>query len=195
MLTSIDVGSLRGDLADRMVLIDLERISMRDRRNEQELERAFSEVYAGLLGALFTLAAEVLTVRESVTMSEAPRMADFARILVAIDKILGTHAVATYLDQSKRLAEDLIDEDPVANYLIAVVDRDGSWMGSNMQLCSQVAKTQSAHGRVARPMTPHRMAAHLKRLAPSLRAAGYTVEYTTGRARTRTWTVTKEPGE
>ncbi len=40
ILTSIDAGALRGDLADRMLLVDLEPIGAADRRTDADLDRA-----------------------------------------------------------------------------------------------------------------------------------------------------------
>src|SRR5690606_17003056 len=50
-LTTIDAGALRGDLAERMLTIELQRIPDRERREEVELERAYAAAHASILAS------------------------------------------------------------------------------------------------------------------------------------------------
>ena len=87
LLTSIDPGALRGDLADRMVPIELQPITEDQRRSDQELATAYQEAHPRILGGLLTLLCDVLAAlpmaRQNLT--KRPRMADYAEILAALE--------------------------------------------------------------------------------------------------------------
>ena len=92
MLTSIDAGSLRGDLGDRLVTIELDLIDPADRKRDQVIAAAFTAAHARLLGALFELTSQVLAVLPRVSLTDPPRMADFAHVLAALDAVTGWSA-------------------------------------------------------------------------------------------------------
>jgi hypothetical protein len=56
----------------------------------------------------------VLGVLPAVPRTGLPRMADFARVLLAVDKVLGTSAYKSYGEQAERVAEQVADADLVA---------------------------------------------------------------------------------
>ncbi|WP_233227949.1 ATP-binding protein [Streptomyces sp. BSE7-9] len=78
-MTTIDAGALAGDLAERVLLLDLQLIDSRRRRSEEELDATFEAVRPAVLGALFDVLACALAVLPSVRLEAMPRMADFAR--------------------------------------------------------------------------------------------------------------------
>jgi hypothetical protein len=131
VLTGIDVPALRGDLADRILALELEPISEEKRRLDRELAAAFAARHAGLLGALLDLLARVLEELPRLTMTRYPRMADFGRILAAVDRVRGTSALATYTGQSGRLAGEVVASDMVAQAVCAYLDEHaGLWSGT-----------------------------------------------------------------
>jgi hypothetical protein len=81
ILTSIDAGALRGDLGERLVPVELERIRTEQRRTDADLAADFANLHPQVLGALFTLTAQVLAALDHVHVADLPRMADFGRIL------------------------------------------------------------------------------------------------------------------
>ncbi len=193
-LTSIDPGALRGDLADRIVMFDLERF--RERGEELHLDQVFRAAWPGLLGGLLDLACQVLAALPSITVDRPPRLADFARIVAATDQVLGTRALETYRALSDRLAEGVIDADPVATALRAFVDKVGSWEGSASELLGKLnADRGDARPPRGWPATPQAMGAALRRAAPSLRQVGIAVEQLPprGHARQRGWWLSAEP--
>lgn len=90
-LTSIDAGALRGDLGERLVLVDLEPISETKRRTEKALDREYRSAHPEMLGALFDLVAKVLSNIDTVEVKQSPRMADFARVLQQSMRRSGVH--------------------------------------------------------------------------------------------------------
>ena len=60
LLNGIDVGALRGDLADRLLKINLDRIEEDARAEETELDRQWAADYPIILGNLLTLAGDTI---------------------------------------------------------------------------------------------------------------------------------------
>lgn len=192
-LTSIDAGALRGDLGDRLVLVDLEPIEARRRRTEAELDRIYREQQGVLFGALLDVLAGVLRTLPTLTVQEYPRMADFARLLAAMDAAgITSGALPTYLNQHARIAADVVESDVVAVALTRLVDEAGTWQGTAGALLERMRPERLDK---AWPANGQAMAARLKRLTPSLASIGVTVTYlgSTGHEKTRLWVVEKSP--
>ncbi len=195
MLTSIDAGALRGDLGDRVLLCDLERIPDDKRRGETELDAIYEQHRPLIFGAILDLLSQVLRMLPSIRMNAGPRMFDFARVLAAIDKVRGTDALATYAGQRERIAADVIEADPVAKAIIGLVERHGDWSGTMTGLLTAITPNPTPR---FWPGTPRALAGRIKRTAPALRATGIEVERgerDSGRKRERMVTVrkTREP--
>jgi hypothetical protein len=187
-LTSIDPGALRGDLADRIVMFDLDRI--RQRGEELHLDQAFRAAWPGLLGGLLDLACQVLAALPQVTVDDPPRLADFARIVAATDQVLGTSALETYRALSSRISADVVEADPVAEAVRKLATTAGTWQGTAGELLGKLT-ADLGEQRPPRgwPATPRGMAAALTRAAPALRDVGVRVEQAgrVGHQRQRCW--------
>ncbi len=191
LLTAIDPGALRGDLADRLLSVELERIPEARRREDDELAGAWTDAHPRVLGALLDLTAGVLAVLPSVRPERLPRMADFARVLAAVDRVLGTDGLAGYRGQAGRLAADVIDADPVAVAVREHITQAGVWQGTAAELLHAVTPDQPPKGW---PATPRGMTAALTRTAPALRAVGVTIDHLgpQGTDRRRLWHLAPE---
>lgn len=175
VLTSIDAGALRGDLAERLLVADLERIDPSQRLTEAELHARYEAARPRLLGSLLDLVAAALDALPRVTTRELPRMADFARVLAALDLVDGTDGVALDLfsQQAGRLAHDVIESDPVAVATVSLAEGspDG-WRGTAGELLGRITPERAPHGW---PKSPRGLAARLKRLRPALARIGVDV--------------------
>jgi hypothetical protein len=175
-LTAIDPGALRGDLADRLVLFDLDR--PRTRRTDADLEAAFVAAWPRLTGALLDLACDVLAVLPGVRLDDPPRMADFAHLVAAVDKLLRTDALGTYRELSARLAYDIGDQDPVIRAISTLLAATPVWQGTAEQLLGKLTAALPEGTRLPKdwPTTPRGMAGALVRAAPTLRTLGYGID-------------------
>lgn len=173
ILTSIDAGALRGDLADRLLPIDLERMSDGDRRLDEDLAETFTQVHASLLGSLCTLASEVLALLPTVRLATMPRMADAARVMAAVDDALGTRSLDTYLALGQRMAAEVVDGDPVAAALCRLVETKGAWSGTPTELLDELRPEHLPRGW---PADAARLSGRLQRAAPTLRTVGVDVD-------------------
>ena len=172
-LTSIDAGALRGDLGERLVLVDLEPISDTNRKTEKALDRDYRSAHPAMLGALFDLLAKVLSIIESVEVKQSPRMADFARVLAAVDASIGSSSLALYRDQGKRIAGDVVDADAIGSALVEwMTRREMLWSGTAGQLMEEIKPENPDR---AWPRNAKAFSARLRRLIPALALQGIAV--------------------
>src|SRR5205823_139858 len=116
------------DFASRLIRIRLGEITDAARRTEADVARAWAKAHPAVLAGLLDLAVDVLKELPRVQMAGMPRMADFARVLAALDTVAGTSGMARYTEAMEDLLTDVIDSDP-----LAVAVRDGitaPWKGT-----------------------------------------------------------------
>jgi len=196
-ITSIDAGALKGDFGERVILADLERIDAGQRRTEADLEALFAKKHSRILGVLLDLLSGVLRESSRVKLTTLPRMADFARILAALDATIGAGALARYLEQSGRVAAEVVEADHVGAALTKAVGEEGILIGTAGELLDRI-RPKGVDAKPERlgtdwPKSPAAMGRRLRRLAPSLRAAGIAVEVPTSTDKTRRYTLKSAP--
>jgi hypothetical protein len=174
ILTGIDLGAVRGDLADRLLVIDLDVISEWDRMLDADLASRWANAHPRVLGALLDLAAGVAGVLPSVRLDRSPRMADYAQILAAVDKVLGTDGLQRYLDRASSLAADSLTADPFVVELKRQLT--ATFVGSAAELLGQIVTVPDERKPKDWPANARQLTTLLKRQAPVMRRAGWTVE-------------------
>jgi hypothetical protein len=192
LLTSIDPGALRGDFGDRTLLVDLEPIDDRDRRTEQEIEKEFEATKPRIFGALLELLARVLAELPHVKCDRLPRMADFGKLLAAMDNVTAAEkkALDVYMGQRKRIAEAVIEADPVALAIEALLEKEGRWEGTMSDLLMKLTHPGEIRPREW-PRTPTILGGRLARLTPALKEMGIGVDRLPRSGRRRTCVLTR----
>jgi hypothetical protein len=175
MIDGIALPSVRGDLADRILPIDLVPIPRESRRFEQDLEERFSAVLPRVLSGLFNLLAEVLDIIDDVEVEDPPRMADFALVLEAVDQVRGSSSLETYLASAASLALDVVESDTVATALEAFTsDEDFErWEGTASELLQQLAPESPPSDW---PRSAQSMSDRVRRAIPALHTIGLSVK-------------------
>ncbi|MFF4821344.1 ATP-binding protein, partial [Kitasatospora sp. NPDC001309] len=107
LLTGIDVGVLRPDLAERLLAMKLERPTVR--RSEADIWSAFTEALPATLGSLLDVTAAVRAA--DCDVPEDLRMADFARLCGRLDKAYSLGALDAYRAALDDLNDDVIEGD------------------------------------------------------------------------------------
>jgi len=189
-LTSIDAGRLAGDLSERLLTVELARIPSGSRRPDAEIAAVYESAKPSILGALLDVTVQVMAALPHVRLDELPRMADFARILAALDRAFGWDSLADYRKAAAQATQVVLESDPVAEAIVALVGQGGAWRGTAGELLDRITPERRPRGW---PQTPHAMAGALKRVAPALRANGISVERHV-RGQTRTITLRAEAG-
>ncbi|MFE4828386.1 ATP-binding protein [Streptomyces sp. NPDC056672] len=176
-MTTIDAGALAGDLAERLLMLDLQLIEEDRRRTEEELDAVFEAARPAVLGALLDLLACVLATLPTVRLDTMPRMADFARVLAAVDQVQEWNTLDSYLATSANVATDALEGDPFGAAVATLVETVGTWSGTAAQLLEQVPPPDGFRPQ-GWPKDATRAGGRLKRLAPLLRSIGITVDDT-----------------
>ncbi|WP_326581601.1 hypothetical protein OIE69_44560 (plasmid) [Actinacidiphila glaucinigra] len=177
LLTGIDLGALREDLAERMLPIELQPIPGRQRRTERHLWDSYATAHPKILGGLLDLAALVWQQLPAAAeqLAERPRMADFAEMLWALDAVTGWNTLSTYTGVQDALIDDVIDGDEVATAVLRWAmsqQPPWAWEGPAAHLLGLLRPPPLS---VDWPRTPAVLSSRLQRAAPALRRRGVDV--------------------
>jgi len=195
MLNGIDEIARRADLRDRTLRVWLTRPAEDEAMDEETLWRRFEAARPWLFGALLDAVSAALCHWDAAKLDKPPRMADFARWVVAAEMggalpwEPGTF-LRVYHDQQDAMARDAVEGDPVATGILRLlVENGGCWTGTATDLLMALDQRASEADKRSKtwPTTPRVLSNRLRRLAPDLRkAAGVEVEFArTGKDRTR----------
>lgn len=192
IVNGIDLGAVRDDLADRMLPVSLAPIPADERRPESDLWPLWNQQHPKILGALLAVVAEVAEVLPSVRLESSPRMADFARIVAAVDQILGSSGLDRYLTRTSELAADLLTGEPF--YLEIAASITEVFTGTTAELLTRVTPT-SPDWRMPRtgwPRNGRAATGALRRLAPTMRKVGWDIREIgrDGHDKTIRWSIT-----
>jgi hypothetical protein len=195
ILNGIEEIVTRPDLADRVVFLTLQPIPEEHRRPEQELWAAFDAERPRILGVLLDAVVVGLKGLPETRLERLPRMADFALWATACETALwptGTFWSA-YCGNRDEAVEGVIDGDPIATAVRAIMATRTVWTGTASDLLGALAEV--AGERVAKSKTwpdgPRALAGRLRRAATFLRKIGIEIGFgREGRARTRIINIT-----
>ena len=195
ILNGIEEIVARPDLADRAVFLTLEPIPEELRRPEQELWAAFEMERPRIVGVLLDAMVQGLRMLPQTRLDKLPRMADFALWASACETApwpAGSFWTA-YCGNRDEAVEGVIDADPIATAVRAVMATRTEWTGTASNLLGALG--EAAGERVAKsktwPDSPRALAGRLRRAATFLRKVGIEIGFgREGKARTRTINIT-----
>jgi hypothetical protein len=87
LLNGINVPTDRGDVLDRSLVVELERIPDNKRRTEEELWERFDVEHPRLLGAIFDVLAVAVKNKTSRKLSRRPRLADWGEYAAGVYEV------------------------------------------------------------------------------------------------------------
>ncbi|MGW0980292.1 ATP-binding protein [Streptomyces xiamenensis] len=179
LLTGIDVGVIRPDLAERLLPLRLERPKVR--RTEAELWAEYAEILPVVLGSLLDLTVKVRAA-EAETPTEL-RMADFAHLCAQLDTATGFGALTAYRAMVDDLNDDVIEGDLLAQTVLqhasSMAPGDAQRMTSTQWLhcLSRLYSGDELRGLPKGwPTTGKVLSDRLKRLQPTLAARGVLID-------------------
>ncbi len=195
VLNGIPDIATRTDLVDRALTSVLLHIPEDKRRGDTEYWAAFERAHPRILGALLTAVSTALRNWPQTNLERKPRMADFARWVVAAKPALpwapGTFLRA-YGTNREESIESLIDGDPIADFIRALAF---PWEGTAKELWTLLK------ARIDEPIwnqkdwpakRPNQLSGCLRRFAPPLRKLGIDIDFKRlSRGKTRLITITK----
>jgi len=176
----------RPDLGDRCLFLTLDPIPDDKRRSEHELRDALGRTVPHILGVLCDALAHGMKMLSKVSTADLPRMADFALWGRACEGALwkpGTFDDA-YIGNRRDVVSIVIDGDPVAEAIRALVAVDKIWSGTATELHGLLSgrNPTAAAGR-SWPVNGQTLSSDLTRIAPNLRKIGILIERGKGRQR------------
>jgi hypothetical protein len=181
LLNGIEEVVSRPDLGDRAIFLTLPPIADAQRRPESELWGAFELARPRILGALLDAVTQGLRALVGVHPTRLPRMADFALWATACETALwpaGTFA-RTYAENRRTAIESIIEADPIATCLCALMAGRTTWAGSAsdlLRLCAQSTRDDAPRGTVW-ANNPRALAGRLRRAQTFLRTLGIEISF------------------
>ncbi|CUH88851.1 DNA primase (bacterial type) [Phaeobacter sp. CECT 5382] len=188
LLNGIPDLAARPDLADRSIGIHLPVIPAAKRKTLGAFNRDFAKAKPFILGALLDAVSCALGRIDSVSLSEAPRMADFAKWVVAAEPSLGWTQGAfldSYGANRSRSDQAAIEGNPVALAILSLLDGRTHWSGTATDLRQTLRERFPAMTEDSQsfPRSDARFGAALRRVQPVLRRQGLNISFNrTGKA-------------
>ena len=183
ILTGIDELASRSDLLDRSIILNLLRITPEERVTETELWETFDKAAPRILGGLLDAASAGLRNHPHVKLETLPRMADFAKWVVACESALGLEPgvfMRAYLQNRATANEVALDVSPVPQELRKLVTKHGgAYTGTASDLLTdldELAADKTKHQK-AWPKNARSLGSTLRRLAPNLRETGLELDF------------------
>jgi hypothetical protein len=180
IINGIEALAERGDLADRSIVIALSPIADQDRRDEDTFWAEFEDARPGILGAFLDAVSGALRRLPDTRLTRMPRMADFARWVVAAAPELGLTAdefLAAYSRNRGAANEVTLESSPIAAIIVGLAEGE-AWTGTATALLKLLeSKTDEVtQRRKDFPKSTKALHGALVRLAPHLRQIGVDVD-------------------
>ncbi|WP_018289998.1 DUF3854 domain-containing protein [Verrucomicrobium sp. 3C] len=180
--TGINEVAIRGDLVDRTISIELPTVPEESRKQEAEVEEQFRKAAPKIFGALLTRIAGALRELPNVKINRLPRMADFATFAVADERGAGEpeRFLEVYHAEREGASARALEGSPAGAALMRFLETHNfGWDGSPAELLDELQKALPDPNRPPRgfPENSRSLGKQIRRLAPQLRAIGWSVEY------------------
>jgi len=179
-LTTIAIRhDLAGDLADRILLVEPDVLETR--LTEEQVRATRQAALPAALGAVLDLVAAVLRELASTAVPDPPRMADFARVLAALDTATGWDTLASYRAKVEAMSVSQIEGSTLARALYRLVTEPtpggldpSPWEGTATELLAalQRACRQAGLPEAELPAGERKLGQRVREIAPALRRAG-----------------------
>ncbi|MBK6559957.1 DNA-binding protein [Candidatus Amarobacter glycogenicus] len=179
ILTGIGEPATQADLLDRSIGITLEPIFEDRRRTDKDFWDGFGTTHAEVLGALLDLIVGALKHLPSVPTTGLPRMADFARFGIAVERAAGWPAgsfMEAYAANRKSSHAVALSGDPVATAILRFMASRDMWDDTATKLMAALLEiTSEAERGKWWPTTPNHFSKRLREAAPVIREYGVEV--------------------
>ena len=188
ILNGIGDIATRSDLLDRAIIITLPTIPNDKRRTEVDLWKEFEMVRPTFLARFLDAISLALRNVASVKLGDMPRMADFARWVIAAIPALGvdpSNFLAAYRGNIQDINLLALESAPVAREIMILASElheGGEWVGTATELLDKLSfgVGETAERRKDWPKSARALGTTLRRLAPNLRAVGADITWDRG---------------
>lgn len=170
----------RPDLLQRSIMVQLHKISEKQRVPESIFWPRFEKAKPRILGALLSALADALGRWEESHPDEMPRMADFYHLACAAGESLpgGLSAFKNaWAFLERATVESALDSEPIGRPLLNLLEVRKKWKAPAGELLRLLNEFEILGARLhaSWPKTPQGLVASLRRLIPALEASGWYV--------------------
>jgi hypothetical protein len=137
ILNGINAPTDRGDVLDRSLVVELERIPDKERRTEEEIWAAFEGEHPSLLGAALDILSRAMARKPSLKLSRRPRLADWGEYAASVYEVMGWGAEAFLTDWDEVVKvqnRSTLDGSPVAQAVIRFMEERDEYHGTSTEL-------------------------------------------------------------
>lgn len=185
IVNGISKISTRGDLLDRTIFINLERLT-NDRATQAEIMEKFAQMQPAVLGVLLDGVSAGLKHFGDVKIDPLPRMADFATFICAAAKGINglfENFLEYYIENENDVLNESIDNSPTAYAVKKLLESKNSFLMTMSELLNKLRNVQDKNlGNL--PDNAQKLANELKRIEHLLTTEGIKIEKkVTGKAR------------
>lgn len=170
----------RPDFLDRAIILHTKPISEKLRKFSDGIWDPFNKGYDSLLGGVYKLLSQVLSVLPTVESKELPRMADYAKFGIALEKVLqlpeGTF-LTVLSDHNREKLHKAFNTDVMCNFVEYVIDADQSYrekhfIGTAIELLEKIEPFCKKYNvsKAHMPSNPKNLKGRLARIKPILHA-------------------------
>jgi len=164
----------RQDLLDRSVIVSLDFIPSSNRMTEKELMASWEQDQALIFGSLCQAVSAALRNYDSVSERELPRMADFAKWVIAAEEMLpwtNGKFMNAIRNQRNNMVTEALDEDPVTMAVLILMEHCDTWTGRATELLDVLAECidQDRRRYPGFPKIPNHLSQQLNRVSAFLR--------------------------
>jgi len=149
ILNGINVPTDRGDVLDRSLVVELERIPDKERRTEEELWAVFEREHPRILGTALDVLSNAIAHKPSLRLSRRPRLADWGEYAASVYEVLGWGAETFLTDWDEVVRaqnRSTLDGSPVAQAVIKFMEGRESFEGSSTKLHKELEGVAEAIG-------------------------------------------------
>jgi hypothetical protein len=170
----------QSDLTDRSIIVPMMRIRDNERQLDSVIWPHFESAKGKIFGALLKAVSRGLRNVQSVRLDKLPRMADFARWIVATEVFERDAFLKVFEGAQAEAINDIADDNPVVVAINAFMDGRNEWYGTAVQLMAALKLGDQAEAKPTTwrtwPANPSAFGKALTRATATLRKLGIKVE-------------------
>ena len=140
-MCGINQVATKGDLLDRCVIITLDLIDNKKRKEEKLVWREFNEQKPKILGSIFDCLSYCLKTAPSLKIDSAPRMMDAFRYATAASQFLGykeNNLEKAFSLNKINQNEEAIEASPIAQVVLEFMNGKKIWDGTSTELYEEL---------------------------------------------------------
>jgi len=172
------------DLAERSLVLKLEKIDPEERVSDKELQKQFRSNKADIFAALLDISAEILNLLPSIKPTKPARMIDFSHWLAGMEKVFGfedCELQEAFISRQQNESLGAVLETTLGAAVKDFLDRELSWKGTPQKLLDALRELRKSYRGL--PDQPIGLTKALKKMQPALENAGIEMEF--GRSKER----------